>query len=251
MSKLRSIKIPYDSKAILLERINRFLAKVRLQKDSRDLGDVYAHVRDPGRLEDLLFPGNELLIQHKEGKNRKTEWEVVFAKKGTSWVLVNSGYHRKIGEWSLKHLKLFTSPIRKVIPEKKLGKSRIDFLVELEDHAFIAIETKGCTLAVDHKALFPDAPTKRGARHVSELIQFVQRGNKAAILFFVFRTDADCFYANARIDPSFAAVFEQARTYGVQIIPLQFDYDENEKVLFFKQELGLCKNLNDNNAETL
>ncbi len=241
MDKLRSIKIPYDTRAILIERINRFLARVELLGKQRESSEVLVHIRDPGRLEDLLFPRNELLLQHKRRKNRKTEWEAIFAKNNSSWVLINSGFHRAIAEWAFEKLELFNSPISNTLAEQRIGKSRIDFLAELEDNSIVAIETKGCTLAVNQKALFPDAPTKRGARHVSELIQFMTNGSKAAILFLIFRAEARCFYANKEIDQEFADIFEQAYKRGVQIIPLQFYYDAKEEWLYYKGKLPLCK----------
>ncbi len=237
------MKIEFDARAILIERINRFLARVKLKNTQGQIIEPLVHVRDPGRLEDLLFPGNELLIKHKHGKKRKTEWEALFAKNGTKWVLINSGFHRKVSEWAIGKLKLFNSKITDLLPEQRLGESRIDFMVKLEDGSNIAVETKGCTLAIEEKALFPDAPTKRGTRHVSELLEFVKAGNKGLVLFLIFRTDAKCFAANRKVDPDFADVLERAYSKGVQIVSLQFSYDIDEQWLCFERMLPLCNKM--------
>ncbi len=218
------LEIPGVERAKFKARLNRFLVEL---EDGR-----LAHLHDPGRLRELLVPGREIIVRKVEGRKRKTDLDVLAVRYRNYWVFVHSGYHSRIAE---KLIPTLFGPIR--AREVKLGNSRVDFL--LEDGR--PLEVKGCTLRKGGVALFPDAPTKRGARHVSELIQFMTNGSKAAILFLIFRAEARCFYANKEIDQEFADIFEQAYKRGVQIIPLQFYYDAKEEWLYYKGKLPLCK----------
>jgi sugar fermentation stimulation protein A len=226
---LKIYEIGWDEEAIFVERVNRFLGTVRL-------GDTLlsVHVHDPGRLEELLFHGNRVLIKHAMGKKRKTNWDLIAAMSpdGGEWVLVHSGYHRKISE----RLLISMFPDSKIQAEVQLGHSRIDFMIY--DEPPMAVEVKGCTLARDGIALFPDAPTSRGTRHLRELIDFASAGNRAMLLILVFR-DAGCFLPNEATDKKFADVFWQAIKKGVIVHPVRLEYGGSAITL--RGELPLCR----------
>ena len=88
------------------ERSNRFLAKVVLETSEQSEILVEAHVPDPGRLKELLYPGNKVLIKKMEGKDRKTNWDVIAANYDDDWILINSGFHRGVAEWVLNNEKI-------------------------------------------------------------------------------------------------------------------------------------------------
>ncbi len=222
------MKINPDREAVLLKRDNRFIATIRIGTSI-----TQAHVHDPGRLEELLYPGNRILIKHATGKHRKTEWDVIAARFENLWVFTNSGYHRRIAEEILKII----YPGYTLKPEVKLGHSRIDFFATSNNEK-IAIEVKGCTLARNGVALFPDAPTSRGRRHVEELIRFIKSGGKATLLILVFRSDSLCFLPNGNTDPEFEDVFWKAVDSGVDIIPVILKYDP--PVLSYLGKIPLC-----------
>ncbi|MGM0770858.1 MAG: DNA/RNA nuclease SfsA [Halobacteriota archaeon] len=207
------IEIPWDSEGILLSRINRFLGVVDITSYSGSPSDIrgeMVHIHDPGRLEDLLYPGNELLLKKASNPNRKTGWDVIAAKADDGWILINSAFHRKIAEWAIwNEVCPFFEGLDSVTAEKKLGDSRLDFLLEKGD-TNIWVEVKGCTLINGNKAMFPDAPTVRGKRHIEELIKAVRAGDEALLLILVFRTDAKCFVPNEVIDPDLAEIFREA-----------------------------------------
>ncbi|NPA75034.1 MAG: DNA/RNA nuclease SfsA [Euryarchaeota archaeon] len=218
--------IPVSKQTVFLERKNRFLGVVE--------GGIKVHVHDPGRLEELLYPGNEVLILHTPGKHRKTEWDLIAARapEDGSWVLVHSGYHRRISERILE--KMFSEA--DINPEVRLGESRIDFMIR--GNGDIAVEVKGCTLARNEIALFPDAPTTRGTRHVHELIQFKKAGNEAMLLILIFR-NARCFAPNSDTDPKFADAFRAAVNVGVRVAPVRLVY--SPPGVYFVEELPLCE----------
>ena len=226
---MKVLSIVPDARAVFVERSNRFLAFVKL-----DGKKVAVHVHDPGRLEELLYPGASVLIKRENNKNRKTKWDLIASNYHGQWVLVNSKYHRYIAEKLLRML----LPEHAIKPEVKIGASRIDFLAEEGER--IAIEVKGCTLSREGIALFPDAPTKRGLRHVEELMKFAEH-DRAMLLILIFRADAKCFAPNEDTDPEFAKTFWNAIKAGVDIYPALLSYDGNS--IYYLRKIPVC-NLN-------
>lgn len=224
------LEIPRDCAGILKSRPNRFLAIVDIELDGKILKDQKVHVRDPGRLKELLYPGNKVLMRHRTGMNRKTQWEII-AAWDNDWILINSGYHRAIAEAILNNPEI--SPLGKldnIRAEVTVGHSRLDFMLEKGGNK-IAVEIKGCTLEIDGIALFPDAPTVRGARHVKTLMDFAASEGRAAMMILVLRPNARCFRPNENTDPGFAEIFREARDTGVEIYPVKLSYDDG-KVMF-------------------
>lgn len=235
MTRKRLLEIPHDEGAVFLSRENRFLGRVKL-KSTGEIHEV--HVRDPGRLEEILYQGNEVLIRKADNPDRKTNYDLIAGRVEDNWILVNSGFHRKITEEILEDEQV--SPFKNIdsyLAEQKLGKSRIDFLLE-KDGERIWLEVKGCTLAVDDTALFPDAPTTRGKRHIEELIDAKEKGVRAALIFLIVRPDAECFKPYEKRDPAFSETFWRAVEKGVEVHPLLMEYDGQE--LFFKGEIPVC-----------
>ncbi len=188
----RILEIPGISKARFISRINRFLVEL-------DVG--FAHLHDPGRLDELLVPGREVAVKKVETKHRKTNLDMM-AIKTRYWVFLNSGYHSKIAERIIP--KIFGDIAGK---EVKMGSSRIDFL--LADGR--PLEVKGCTLMEGRTALFPDAPTSRGTRHVMEISK-----HKGALLFLVFHPAME-LKPNCQTDPDFCNAVKIAKNSGVEI----------------------------------
>jgi sugar fermentation stimulation protein A len=94
------------------------------------------------------------------------------------------------------------------------------------------LEVKGVSLVVDKTALFPDAPTKRGRRHVREIMD-----HGGMLLFLIFR-DAERFKPNADTDPKFAQLLSKARRQGIQIITAQISF--NGQQIFYKGKVKLA-----------
>lgn len=226
--------IPFDLEGTFVSRENRFLGKVEIS------GDVHpVHVRDPGRLEEILYEGNRVLLKEVDDESRKTDYDLIAGKVDDNWILVNSGFHREIAESVLEDEEIAPfENIRSYKAEQMLGDSRMDFFVKTEWRK-IWLEVKGCTLAEEGKALFPDAPTKRGKRHVDELYDVLKEGGDAALLILVFRPDAECFASNEKTDPDFAESFRKAVRNGLEVYPLVFCFDNG--TLFYKKRIPLCE----------
>jgi sugar fermentation stimulation protein A len=176
------------------ERPNRFVVVTQSGR--------VCHVHDPGRLKELLFPGNRILVRRAVGK-RKTDCQVTAAWGGSDWVVVDSSVHSAIARHFLPE---------DSSSEVEVGDSRLDFAF---DDTYV--EVKGCSLVRDGVALFPDAPTERGRKHVEELIRLKSEGHNALILILVMRPDAKCFSPNFETDPKFSDAFLRALKAGVEV----------------------------------
>jgi len=214
----RLMDFGWDQEGVFRRRINRFTGIVDIAGQDGDL-TVVAHVHDSGKLEELLFPGNQVALQRAVGLRRKTGWELVAARHGRQWVLVNSAMHRRLAEAIFLDPEI--SPFGAVFAleaEVSVGRSRLDFLITLKDGGeTVWVEVKGCTLARSGKALFPDAQTERGRRHLEDLIGLRRAGARSAVVILVFRSDVGCFEPHRAIDPGFAALFGQALRVGVEV----------------------------------
>ena len=86
------------------------------------------------------------------------------------------------------------------------------------------VEVKNVTLAegegMAKTALFPDATTERGAKHLRELQGIVERGGRALQVYMVQRADCTSFRPAERIDPAYAAALRSAVAAGVQVVAL-------------------------------
>lgn len=187
----------------------------------RGSGVVEVHLADPGRLKELLLPGQRVWIRPAGSPTRRTDWSAVLveAPHGTGLVSVDTSMpnrliHRALEAEALEEFDGWSLE-RAEWPH---GRSRIDFLLANDDRK-LALEVKSVTLVEEGVALFPDAVTARGARHVHELTELVQRdGWAAAILFVLQRDDAHRIEAARSIDPAFADALADARAAGVRIL---------------------------------
>jgi sugar fermentation stimulation protein A len=222
MKKVYEIKC--DEKGIFLERPNRFIAEVKL--DSGSLETV--HVHDSGRIKELLYEGNRVNIKSASNPNRKTRWDMISAiGDNGEEVLINSAYHRYISENILRDTEI--SPFGDfdaLKAEVKYGKSRIDYVMT-KDGKKIWIEVKGVSLAVEKVAMFPDAPSIRAHKHLRELMEIVENGDRAAVMLLVFR-NAEYFRPRWETDPVFSELFYEAMKKGVEIYPIQLELKDGD-----------------------
>ncbi len=227
------LEIPYDAIGTLIERPNRFLAIV----DIENVGIQKVHVHDPGRLKEILYKGNQLLLRHVNKQNRKTQWDLIAGNVDNKWILIHSGYHRQIAEILIEKFKIF-GDYDNLQAEVKYGHSRIDFVLEKKGNKRW-IEVKGCTLSINNVALFPDAPTQRGTKHLQTLIELANKGEQADILILVFRPDSKCFLPNKDTDKKFTDTFYQALENNVNVHPIMLRYKDG--TVYFEKEIPLCK----------
>ena len=200
-------------KAKFLARPNRFLAHAEL-----DGQEVICHVKNTGRCRELLIPGETTVYiqDHGEDTKRKTRYSLIGVEKGNLMINMDSQAPNKVvKEWI--QAGEFLPGITFMKPEKKYGNSRFDFYLE-QGEKKIFLEVKGVTLEEDGVAMFPDAPTERGVKHIEELIACKEDGYDAYIVFVVQMAGMKVFRPNEKTQPEFGEALRKARSHGVEII---------------------------------
>ena len=195
--------------AQFISRPNRFIARVRI--DGRE---ETVHVKNTGRCRELLVPGARVWLAEGANPARKTRYDLVAVKKGEMLVNMDSQAPNKAAAEALPRLFPGLTGLR---PEAVFGDSRLDFCADLSDKK-LYVEVKGCTLEEDGVALFPDAPTERGVKHLRELENAVRAGHAAALLIVIQMKGVRVFRPNRRTHPAFAEALLHARDAGVQVL---------------------------------
>ena len=231
-------KIRTDAVAKFKKRLNKYLAIVDIIEPFYKK-DVLIHIHDPGRLSEILFHENLILLKYEKKPTRKTEWDAIAGYVNKRWVLIHSNYHRKISEAILKsNILPFSKDILDIKPEPKIGNSRLDFLLITRDNQQIWIEVKGCTLAKNNIAIFPDAPTSRGLKHLKTLIKLKQE-HDAKLIILIFNPDVEFFMPNIDTDPEFSKVFYKCLQI-IDIYPLVLEFSR-DGIIFFKKTIPIKK----------
>ncbi|WP_258360103.1 DNA/RNA nuclease SfsA [Moorella sulfitireducens (nom. illeg.)] len=212
-------------KATFLSRPNRFTVVA-----DRGGEKVAAFLADPGRLTELLLPGAELYLAPVQGGGkRKTAYDVVLLYREGIFISLDSRLPNRLFAAAFHSGRLAPfAGYRELTAEVRAGSSRLDFLLtpggkqeEPRRGAGLPpcyVEVKSVTLVTgDGLALFPDAPTGRGSRHLQELMVLRAGGCRAAVVFIIQREDAVILAPNENTDPLFARALREAAGAGVEI----------------------------------
>ncbi|MEW5774124.1 MAG: DNA/RNA nuclease SfsA [Thermodesulfobacteriota bacterium] len=213
----KRILLPFPEGCVtgrLLRREKRFTVHV-------DLGgrQVAAHTNNSGSMLGLTRPGSEALLSPAPGAHRKLAWTLELVRLHGFWVGVNTATpNRILAAAHAAGLLPETRGYPGYRAERRAGDSRLDARLEGPDGR-LWVEAKNVTMAEDGVALFPDAPTERGRKHLSELIALARQGERVACFFLVQRPDAACFGPAGVVDPDYAALFRRALAAGVEAWP--------------------------------
>src|SRR4051812_29506409 len=219
--------------AVLLERPNRFLAVCRLS-NAAEGKTVFAHVPDRGRCLDLLIPGRPVVLIAAQGPARpiprSTGYTAVLARARTApspWVCLDPAGAPRLIEAALEHGLMPSLRGYRVCDSeialsrlRKRPRPRIDLMLRGASGEEVLCEVKSVGAAKGGVALFPDAPTLRGLRHLALLTRLARRGRPTALVFCAQRGDAIAVRADAEIDPLFARALRIAARSGVRLAAL-------------------------------
>ncbi|MEE4197990.1 MAG: DNA/RNA nuclease SfsA [Bacteroidales bacterium] len=201
----------------LIKRYKRFLADVKLDQGET----VTAHCTNSGSMKSCLEQDAEVYLSPVNNPNRKTRftWEMI--KINGRWVGINTNNPNQIAfeaisEGQIEQLKGYTDVKREV----KFGDSRFDVMAQNSVETCF-IEVKNVTLKEGDYALFPDAVTTRGKKHLETLMKVKKEGMRAVMLYIIQRMDVEIFAPAKNIDPGYARTLKKAYESGVEIIPLQ------------------------------
>lgn len=191
-------------KGIFVSRPNRFVARVEIQGKTE-----LCHMPNPGRMRELLFPGTVMYVIKNHGAQSKTAYKVVGAERDGVPVLLDTVRANDVAEYLITmHRIPGWESCRVIRREVTMGDSRFDLLLmdEATGEVF-PVEVKSCTLFGSQGAMFPDAVTARGRKHVEHLGKIAEQGGHAGILFLVQWSRAKWFLPDFHTDPEFAETF--------------------------------------------
>ena len=210
---------------LILKRYKRFLADIKLNDQ-----EIVAHVPNTGSMQSCWEPNWRCALSKSNNPNRKMPYTLELIHNGETWIGVNTGNANKLAKiWLQNGLIKGLEGYKTVIPEKKIGESRVDFFLEDHpSHPACYVEVKNVTLKLEGKAQFPDSVSERGQKHLRELIQIKKSGLRACMLFIIQREDVQEFSPAASIDKNYAKLLKEAQEAGVEIFVQQCKMDLDE-----------------------
>ena len=221
-------------RGIFQERPNRFLALIKFENEI-----LPTFLPNPGRMQELLTPGTEVILRKVLKENRKTSYDLIGVFHNDLMVSVDSRVPNKLVLEALKNRDIEELLEYNIIkPEYGYGHTRFDFFLANE-HEKCLLEVKSCTLVKDGVAMFLNAKTERGRRHVRDLVKAKKEGYRACMLFIVQRTDAHVFVPNDETDPEFGKVLRDAAVRGVEVYAYCSEFIENKIALREKVRVEL------------
>ncbi len=188
--------------ATFLERLNRFVVRVKIEDKT-----ALAYLPNPGRLWELLIPGKTLLLS--KSNSARYPYTVIACLKKDYPVLLHTHLTNHYIAWLIEKGRIpGFEKFRVLKKEPRVNRGRLDLLLEKRNSPEkLYLEIKTCTLFGEKLALFPDAETKRGTRHLYELLELKKKGISAGCLFVVMSPEVEYFLPAYHIDFEFTKAF--------------------------------------------
>lgn len=217
------------------QRHKRF--SILMEKD----GDpIWVHSNNSGSMLGLTRPGAPLLASPAANPARKLPYtqeaiwlearavpeslppppDAPFRGLHGFWVGVNTSVPNRMLEAAFRAGRLdFARGYTECHREMRRGASRLDACLTGPSLPPLWVECKNVTLVEDALALFPDASSERGQKHLRELMNIVATGERAAMFYLIQRPDGRRFAPARIIDPAYASLFYEALHMGVEMYP--------------------------------
>ena len=213
-------------KAHFLERPNRFLTVCRLENNKV----VKAFMPNPGRLWELLFPECVLYLtsdtNSPKREERKTKYTVVAVERDNRPIFLHTHKTNDVVHYLLEN-KLIPSLKNVEVAGREVtyGKSRFDFLLK-EKGKELFMEVKSCTLFGNNIAMFPDAITERGRKHMIELAELSSKNLKPIVLFLVQSDNIKWFMPDYHTDLEFSKTMLEVRN-NIRFMPVSIGWNRD------------------------
>ena len=208
----------------LVKRYKRFLADVRMENGKV----ITVHCPNTGTMLSCSTPDSPVYLSRSDNPKRKYPFTLEMVKDNSTWVGVNTARTNKLVAEAIKNEQIAEfQNIKEIKAEiKTADHTRLDLLVS-HGNSTTYIEVKNCSLAIDGCAMFPDAVTKRGTKHLHELIRLTADDQGTCIFFLVQRMDADRFAPASQIDSIYGHALLQAAEAGVMVLVYQAEVSPN------------------------
>jgi len=207
---------PILARGNLIRRYKRFLADVRLDNGNM----VTAHCPNTGSMTGCSAAGQAVYLSAHDNPKRKLKYTWELIEMPTSLVGVNTLVpNRLVCQAAQAGLIPELAGYETVEREVKIGhNSRIDLRLSRAPGDFCYVEIKNCTLVEDGVAMFPDAVTTRGLKHLNELENLAQSGSRCVMFYFIQRMDARLFQPADEIDHAYGKGLRRAIRGGVEVL---------------------------------
>ncbi len=219
---------------IILERINRFVVRVKTEMSAMEK----AHINNTGRLKDLLKKGK---IGYCIKKNTgKTRYRLFAIKENKNAAIIDTYIQMTTFEKALRYnylqwLNNCSIDKRNV----KLYSSKIDYLIKCAEEN-IYLEVKSATMRdkeLPYIAMYPDCPTLRGRKHIHDLVENAKNGGKSMILFIAGLSGIRYFKPYRKGDPLVYNLLKIAKDYGVIIKGINIYFEPNRRKIILEIQI--------------
>ncbi|VBB07056.1 sugar fermentation stimulation protein [Lucifera butyrica] len=201
-----------------VRRCNRFVVECDLQGKR-----IQAHLPNPGRMWELLFPGRLLYLTPSAGAEKKTQYKVVGVERNGTPILLDTQLSNLVAAQLIRQNRIPAFSGWDVMKrEVTFGDSRFDLLLGRGEERFI-VEIKSCTLFGRTLAMFPDAPTERGRKHLRELAELTKAGYRTGVLFLVQWRHAQYFLPDYHTDLAFSRTLYELRR-KIEVVPVAVEW---------------------------
>jgi sugar fermentation stimulation protein A len=209
----------------IIERINRFVVEVQVGKQK-----YRASINNTGRLRQFLVKGKKCYCI-KHNKLGKTDFRLFAIGNEEHAAIIDTRlqmqtFERVLEIQILPWLEGYTIVKR----DAQLGNSRIDYLLESNgEHLYL--EAKSAVLRDGNYAMYPDCPTTRGRKHISELTEYVHNGGRAIVFFIAALPQINAFKPYRDGDAELCNLLQLADVAGVEIRSMGLAYDPSQSAI--------------------
>ncbi len=189
---------PEVKTGLFIRRRNRFVVECVV-----DNKVIQAYLPNSGRLWELLLPGRTMYLAKNASSERKHQYTAVGVEREDTLILLHTRLANTVVQWLIERGKIPSLAGFGIVKrEVTFGSSRFDFLLQKGDQQFL-LEVKSCTLFGKHIAMFPDAVTLLGRRHLIELAGLSKKGMHCGVIFLVSWPNARFFLPDYHTDIDF------------------------------------------------
>ncbi len=225
--------LPPLIKGVLIQRYKRFLADIELETGEK----VTVHCPNSGSMKGCAIPGSRVWLSESDNPKRKYKYTWELIKVPETMIGINTQVPNKLVKQSIENglIQELSGYDRVTAEVKTSSHTRLDLLLENAAKEKCYVEIKNCTLVEKGIAMFPDAVTTRGQKHLDELVHLVSSGYRGVIFFLIQRMDANSFKPAEMIDKVYAQKLRKAVQKGVQVIAM--DTSINTRMIRIKKHI--------------
>ncbi len=212
-------------KALYLSRPNRFVLICRLRGKT-----VNAFLPNPGRLSELLLPETPVYLEKTSNPKRSLRFTAVALEREGLRIVLHTHKTNEVARHLIESGSIPDLRGHEVVrAEVTHGNSRFDFLLQKRGQEMF-LEVKSCTLFSKRVAMFPDAVTARGKKHLEELTRLSEDGTPCAVLFLVHWPRAEVFLPDFHTDLEFSRAMKEAKG-KVRFFPVSVEWGEDLSIV--------------------